>query len=154
MEKFLENLEKAEKTFQIASHLAYVTYPLIKDKRLLIKILLETKKSLASCMNSILQFEYLYNRIKLSSEPKLNFKTFLDRCCPRYGINETEVKKIKKLFELTEKHKTSPFEFVRDEKIVILSDDLKTEIVSIEKIKEFLELTKKVIHNAKETIFR
>jgi len=154
MEKFFENLEKAEKTLQIASHLVYVTYPLIKDKKLLIKILLEIKKAVASCMNAVLQYEYLYNRVRLYSQPQLNFKSFLERCCPRYGISEIEVKQIKKLFEIAEKHKNSPFEFVKDEKVVILSDNLKAETISLEKIKEFLELSKKIIQNSKETILR
>ena len=150
----MENLEKSEKILQTAGHLVYVTYPLVKDKRLLLKILSEIKNSIASCINSVLQYEYIYKRIRLYSEPKSNFNTFLEKCCPRYGISQTEVKQILKLFDLAEKHKSSPFEFVKDEKVVILSENLKSETITLEKIKEFLELSKKILNNSKDIILR
>ena len=94
MEKFFENLEKSEKIIQTAGHLLYVTYPLVKDKKLLLKILTEIKNGLASCINAVLQYEYLYGRVRLSQDAKINFKTFMEKCCPRYNISETEVKKV------------------------------------------------------------
>lgn len=154
MEKLFENLEKSEKTIQTADHLLYVTYPLVKDKRLLLKILTEIKKGVANCINAILQYEYLHARIKLSSNPKLNFKKFLEKCCPRYNISENEIKRILKLFEIVEKHKASPFEFVKEDKIVILSDNMDSEIITLEKVKEFLSSSKIVLQKAKDIILR
>ena len=154
MEKFFENLEKSEKTIQTADHLLYVTYPLVKDKRLLLKILTEIKNGIASCVNAILQYEYLYGRIRLSSNPKLNFKTFLEKSCPRYNISETDVKKIIKLFDILEKHKSSPFEFVKEDKIVILSDNMNSETITLEKVKEFLNSSKIILQKAKGIILR
>ena len=154
MEKFFENLEKAEKTIQTASHLLYTTYPLVRDKRLLLKILVEIKKGIASCMNAVLQYEYLYGRVRLSEDSKLNFKKFLEKCCPRYNISETEVKKTIKLFEIVEKHKTSPMEFVKEDKIVILSDNMSSETITLEKVKEFLDSSKTILQKAKNVILR
>ena len=154
MEKFFENLEKSEKTIQTANHLLYVTYPLVKDKRLLLKILAEIKKGIASCMNAVLQYEYLHGRVRLSSNPKINFTKFLEKCCPRYNISETNVKKIIKLFEIVEKHKSSPFEFVKEDKVVILSNNMNSEIITLEKVKEFLDSSKVVLQKAKDIILR
>lgn len=154
MEKFFENLEKSEKTIQTADHLLYVTYPLVKDKRLLLKILTEIKKGIASCMNAVLQYEYLHGRVRLSSDPKLNFKKFLEKCCPRYNISETNVKKIIKLFDIVEKHKASPFEFAKEDKIVILSDNMTSEIITLEKVKEFLDSSKIILQKSKDVILR
>ena len=70
MEKFLENLQEAENIIQTIDHMVYVTFPLIQDKKLLLKIILETKTAIANCINSILQYEYLYKRIRLYKEPK------------------------------------------------------------------------------------
>jgi len=154
MEKFLENLEKAEKILQTASHLTYVTYSLVKDKKLLLKILSETKEAVANCINSILQYEYLYKRIRLSSDPKINLKTFIEKCAPRYNISQEDIQKILKLFELAEKHKKSPFEFVKEDKVVILSENMNSETVTIEKIKEFLVVSKDVLEKTKTTILR
>jgi len=154
MEKFFENLEKSEKAIQTADHLLSVTYPLVKDKRLLLKILTEIKNGLASCMNAVLQYEYLHGRVRLSSDSKLNFKKFLEKCCPRYNISETNVKKITKLFEIVKKHKASPFEFVKEDKVVILSENMASEIITLEKVKEFLDSSKIVLQKAKDIILR
>jgi len=154
MEKFFENLEKSEKTIQTAGHLLYVTYPLVKDKRLLLKILTEIKKGIASCMNAVLQYEYLHGRVRLSSDSKINFKKFLDKCCPRYNISDTNIKKIIKLFDIVEKHKSSPFEFVKENKVVILSENMDSEIITLEKVKEFLDSSKIVLQKAKDIILR
>lgn len=154
MEKFLENLEKAEKTIQTAGHLTYVTYPLIKDKKLFLKILTEIKNAIASCINSILQYEYLYKRITLYSDPKSNFRTFTEKCAPRWNITKEDINLILELFEIVEKHKASPFEFVKDEKVVILSEDLSHKTITIEKTKEFLSLSQNILNKVKEMILR
>ena len=154
LEKYETGYKKAEKTFQTAGHLVYVTYPLIRDKKLLLKILLEIKNSIASCINSILQYEYLYQRIRLSDNHNSNFKTFIKKCSPRYKISETDCKLIIKLFDIAEKHKNSPFEFVKDEKVIILSENMNSETITLEKVKEFLEMSKKVLNRAKDVILR
>ncbi len=154
MEKFLENLVTAEKTIHAADHMIYVTFPLIKDKRLLFKILQEMKNSIALCVNSILQYEYLYKRIKLYKDSRLNFKIFIEKCVPRYGITKEEMNLVLELFDFVEKHKESPFEFVKDEKIVILSNGLRPRVMTIEKTKEFMTAAKSILRKTREIIKR
>ncbi len=154
MGKIFENLEKSEKKISTAGHLLYVTYPLVNDKRLLLKILTEIKIGIASCINAILQYEYLYGRVRLSNDAKINFKKFIEKCCPRYNISEKDIKKIVKLFEIVEKHKTSPMEFVKEEKVVILSENMNSETITLEKVKNFLESSKILLKKAKDTILR
>jgi len=152
MEKFLENIEEAEKTIRFVDHMIYVTFPLIKDKRLLLKVLQETKTAITNCISSILQYEYLYKRITLYKNSKANFKTFIEKCASRYGISKEEIKLILELFDFVEKHKESPFEFVKKEKVVILSENLKPKILTIEKTKEFLMLAKNILRKTRGTI--
>jgi len=152
MEKFHEYLEQAEKIIETADHMVYVTYPLIKDKHLLLKILSEIKTAVAKCINSILQYEYLYKRINLYSDPKANLKTFREKSAQRYEINENEIKLILKLFELAEKHKKSSMEFVRKEKIVILSNNSEPSTLTLEQVKKFLVLSKNLLNKAKTKI--
>ncbi len=148
----MEYIQETEKIIQTMDHLIYVTFPLVKDKRLLLKIISETKTAITNCINSMLQYEYLYKRIRLYKDPKTNLQTFKQKCAPRYKITEEEIKLIFELFEIVEKHKQSPFEFVKDDKIVILSNNLKPETITIEKSKEFLFLAKKILKKTKETM--
>ena len=152
MERFLENIQEAQKILQAADHMVYVTFPLIKDKRLLIKVITETKNAITNCINAILQYEYLYKRIDLYKDPKTNFRLFIKKCSPRYNINSKETDLILELFEIVEKHKQSTAEFARDDKIIILSENLKTETITLEKTKEFLNLAKNILKKTLEQL--
>lgn len=154
MEKFLESFQKAEKIIQDSDHIVYVTYPLIKDKRLLLKVLQEVKNAMILCINSILQYEYLYKRVRIYSEPKENFRTFSEKCAPRYKITPEEIKLVVELFELAESHKSSPFEFEKNGKIVIISNSLKPKTLTVEKMKEFLILSKNILRKTGENLRR
>ena len=145
MEKFLENLNEAERKLQIASHITCVTFPLIKDKRLFLKILMEINDSIVKCVNAVLQYEYLYNRISLSQNAEENLNTFKTKCASNYSLTQQEINAVDEIIGLAEKHKKSPFEFARSDKMIILSENSKPEAVTLEKIKEFLFLTKTIL---------
>jgi len=138
MQKIFQNLYEADRIIKAVDHLVYVTFPLVKDKRMLLNIIAETKKAVALCINSILQYDYLYKKIRLYKDTKENFITFKEKCAPRYGISQQEVDKITVLFELAEKHKKSPLEFVRNDKVVIMSENFQTNTITVEKTKEFV----------------
>ncbi len=152
MEKFLENLYEAEELIKKIDHMIYVTYPLIQDKRLILKVVSETKNAIIKCINSILQYEYLYKRIRLTKDPKENLRIFKLKCAPKYDISLEEIKLILELFDLVEKHKKSPFEFRKQEKIIILSENSQPKVIVIENAKEFLALAKRILIKSKKRV--
>ncbi|MBW6442217.1 hypothetical protein K0A97_00335 [Patescibacteria group bacterium] len=154
MEKFLEGLTNAEKSIKTADHMVYVTFPLIKDKRLLLKILNEIKNSIIYCIGSILQYEYLYKKITLYKDPRSNFRTFTEKCAFKYEVSKEDILLIEELFDFIEKHNESPFEFVKGDKVVILSNSLKPKTLTLEKVKEFLILAKNLIRKANQKFKR
>ena len=151
MEKFIENLQEAHKIIQTLDHLMYVTFPLIKDKNILLKILLETKTATVKCINCILQREYLYKRISLYKNPKTNFRIFCEKCAKRYKITGKEIELILELFNLVEKHKKSSMEFAKNGRVIILSERLDSKILTVENLKEFLALSKNILRKINET---
>lgn len=150
-EKFIESLSNAVKAMQTADHLTYITFPLVKEKRLLLKILTELNLSLLNVINAILQYEYYYKRIEIYKDARENFNTFKE-ISPRYGINSEQLKKLIDIMILAEKHKKSPFEFVKDDKIVIMSNGMHTDWITLEKIKSFLLEVKDIIKKANSRI--
>lgn len=150
MEKFQENLKEAIRALQIADHMTYVTFPLVKEQRLILKIFDEIYKSIIGCINAILNYEYLYKRIKLYRDTKDNMQTFIDKCAKNYTLNNEQIKKIKEILELNKKHKQSAMEFVKKDKIVILSDSLKTQILNIQIIKQYLLIAKELLMKVNE----
>lgn len=152
MEKFLENLQEAEKTIRTADHMLYITLPLIKDKKLLLKILLQIKEGLTKCINAILQYEYLYKRINLYKNPDANLETFKTKSSKIYNITPAEVKLLLELFEIVKKHEKSSMEFIRNEKVIIISENSQIYSITIEQTKEFLTLAKKILQKTKNKI--
>jgi len=148
MEKFQENLAQAIKNLQIADHMTYVTYPLINEKRLLLKIFDEIYKSIICCINAILNYEYLYKRISLYKENNYNMQTFINKCAKNYGLTNRQIQGIIEILELNKQHKQSAMEFVKKDKIIILSDNLGTRTINIQKIKEYLLLAKELLMRA------
>ena len=145
LSKFQEDLKKAIKNLQIADHMTYVTLPLINEKRLLLKIFDEIHKAVINCINATLNYEYLYKRIRIYSDNKQNLETFLNKCAKNYSLNNQQIQKIKEILVLNKKHKESAMEFVRKEKIIILSDNLKTKYLDINTVKEYLLLAKELL---------
>jgi hypothetical protein len=148
VEKYAESMQKAMKSLQIADHMAYMTYPLVQDKRLLLKILDQVYDAMVNTINAILQYDYLWKRIQLYKDAKSNFQTFKEKCAPRYGITSEQISKILEALSLIEKHKRSPLEFARRDKIVIMTDNLRTSIIDIDIIKKYLVLSKQLIQSA------
>ncbi len=152
MEKFQENLKEAIKALQIADHMTYVTFPLVKEQRLILKIFDEIYKSIIGCINAILNYEYLYKRIKLYTGNKDNMQTFVDKCAKDYTLNNEQIKKIKEILEINKRHKQSAMEFIKKDKVVILSDSLKTQVLNIQIIKQYLLLAKELLIKVNEKV--
>lgn len=149
MERFFEILQKAEKKINTIDHIVYVTFPLLKDKTILIKSLLGIKEIVVECINSILQYEYLHKRIELFNDSNKNFELFKKKCSRYYSIEEKEVNLIEKLFDLEKSHRKSPIEFIKDGRVVILSNDMLKKTFTVEDIKIFLEMSKNLIKKTK-----
>jgi len=145
MEKFQENLNKVIKNLQIADHMTYVTFPLVNDKRLLLKIFDNIYTAIIECINTILNYEYLYKRIRIYAEINENLRTFANKCAKNYGLTNSQIKQIQDIIALNKQHKQSAMEFVKKDKIVILSDNLGTQTIDIKRIKEFLLLAKELL---------
>lgn len=152
MEKFQQNLQDAIKSLQIADHMTYVTFPLVNEQRLLLKIFDEIYKSVINCINAVLNYEYLYKRIRIYSDNEDNIRTFSDRCAKYYNLSHEQIKKILEILELNKKHKKSPMEFVKKERVVILSENLGTKTLDIHKIKEYLILAKEFLMNVNNKV--
>jgi len=152
MDKFIQYIQEAQKIIKTSDHITYVSYPLIRDKKILLKIVVEIKRAIACCINAILQYEYLFKRVKIYSDSKLNLRTFITKSAQRYNITPEEIKGIIELFEIVEKHKKSSMEIFKDDRVIILSDKMGKDSISLEKTKEFLNLGKIILGKTQENI--
>jgi hypothetical protein len=154
MQKFIENLEEAEKINITIEHMMNIPLPIIKDKKMLINIIIELKKSLTKTINAILQYEYIHKRTTLSTNPKENFQSFIKKSASRYKVTSEEIEKIKELFILIQTHNESTMEFTRADKIVILAPNMEQKTISIDQAKQYLQLSKSLLKKAKDNMIR
>lgn len=145
MEKYNEFLLNSEKNIRTADHIVYITYPLIKENKLLKKIVEEMYEGTRLLIEAILEYEKLYKRIE-SSDTKWNL---FRKHSQRFGINSQEIEIIRLIMELMEKHKTSSLEFIRKDKLVLMSNNLHTESIDIEKMKRYLNTLKAILQKTK-----
>ncbi len=142
MEKFQENLENAKQYFKTAEHMTYVSMQILKDTRLLIKILEQMHKSLMFMIKSLLQFEH-NKGLYLYKNSELNFNIFKQKIAPKY-LRQQDIENILEISNLKQAHSLSLSEFVKNDKFVLFLGD-NYEVLTLEKIKSLLISLKKLI---------
>jgi len=136
----------AVKSMRIADHMTYVTYPLMNEKRLFIKILEEIYKTVINGIKTIINYEETSEIAdSLTADSDYINYFFAKNYQKKYNFTNLQIKGIKEIIGINEKHKKSSVEFVKKDKIVIMSDNLKVEALNIRLIKEHLLLIKEFL---------
>ncbi len=148
--RFFEMLADAEKSYANAEYLVRITYPVVKDSKLLLRALEALYRSVVTAISAILYFEFLYKRIELTKDSVRNQEVFFRDCAARYGISEADKVNIKAIFEYSLKHKASGTELARPGKIMIMDDYMLGTDLSVNRLKELLAVVKRLLENATE----
>ncbi len=143
MENFQIILENAKKHLKVADHMTYVTFPVVKDNKLMMIVMENLFLSLSNAMTALLEYELMMRRIspygKMFDE---KFEAFRNDIQHRYNFDKEQLLMIKRIKEIVVEHKRSPIEFSKDDKFVICSNSYEMKTVTIEQMKEFLAKTK------------
>ena len=143
MENYKQYMKDAARNIQIADHMIYVTLPIVNEKRLLLKIFEEIYKSIINAMYSMLSYEEALGRIKVEGlTESINHFFIIAR---KNGLSHEQLKTIREILDLRQWHVASASEFVRREKVVILSDSLSVKSIDLKRIKEFLLAAKELL---------
>ena len=146
MEKFQIERELAKRKIKIADHIISVTYPLVKDTRLLLGVLENIYFALMHSVTAILEYDRLFKRIPPFQDDEISkLNMFRARVSRRYNIDVSYITLIEGIKMIIYEHKKSPVEFARKDKFVICSDNYRMQAISIEQIKEYVQKTKKFI---------
>lgn len=140
MEEFERLKKEANRYFKTADHLVYVTYPLVKDHRLMITALENLYIAMRYAMDAVIYYDRLYKRIGPVPENfESRYEVFKMKCAPRYKIANEFVVMFKQLKRFIDEHKNSPVEFVRNNKVVICSQGYESvKMVDINLLKSYV----------------
>ena len=123
MDEFRGLLSQANRYFKTADHLVYVTYPLVKDHKLLITALENLYIAMRYAMDAVIYYDRLYKRIGPVPENfESRYQVFKMKCAPRYKIEDKSVDMLRHLKSVVDERKNSPVEFTRNNKVVICSE--------------------------------
>lgn len=143
MQEASKYLSEANKLLRTADHLAYVTYPLIKDNKLIISITKSLADAMSKAVDALLYYDKYYKRImNLPQDFQSRLDIFKTNCAPRYNINTAYLTLIKDLRDIEDASKRAPMEFIRKDKYVIAQDNFKIRTLTYQKVKDYVNLSK------------
>ncbi len=148
MGEFTKALEQANSSFRTADHLAYVSYPLLRDNRLLLAITQNLYIAGLKTVDAVLYYEKMHKRITIMP---IDFESrmllFEKQLAPKINIQPGAAKIIRDLKFIMQQHRETSMEFSRKEKFIICSDDytnMKT--IDIEMLKSYIVVLRDFLH--------
>ena len=150
---FLKAKENATQKYEGARHLLNVTFPTVKDPKLLLGVINNLVGSMEHSIEAILIYERLLRYVPIySNNPKSQFNLFRQKSMRRNNISPHYVNLYLDLKEILELHKKSPMAFQRGNKFVICNKDYMLKTLSINDIKKYLEQTKEFLDITEKVI--
>lgn len=156
MEKFQELRDEAKKKIRLADHMITMTYPLVKDPKMLMSALENIFLALANAMGSILYYERTFKHIPPFSDSfDSKFNMFRSKVMEKHKINNKYAMLLQDMKEIILANKKSPVSFTRHDRFVICSDDYKNMMsITADTIKQHIAQAKDFIVIADSIVSR
>ncbi len=155
MEKYEELRDIARKKIQIADHMLTMTYPMVKDPKLLLAVMENIFLALTNSIGSLLHYERNYKRVPPFQDTFVSkFNVFKEKCVGMHRIDEEAVFMVGEIKDIIMQHKKSPVEFTRNDSFVICSEDYKMKTISLEKMRDYVSKSRVFIQNINNIINR
>lgn len=122
IEKASYHLNLAQHHLNVAGHMLNVLYPMLQEKRMLIKIIKELSKGVDNLIKSSLYYDAYFRRIKISKNPRENYGLFIEWVAPRYFL-KNDINNISNVLKIEQKHVEAEVDFVRGNKFVIMAGE-------------------------------
>jgi len=146
MEQYQELREKARRNVQVADHMLTMSYPMLKDPKILVSVATNLLQASENAITAILEYERLFKRIPAYHETfQGKIDAFRDKVMKSYGFDSKGLRLTMDLKEIIGAHTESPVEFARKDKFVIASDNYEIRTLTVSDLKKYIEETKTFI---------
>lgn len=147
--------QKAIQQYEAAFHLLNVTFPLVKDPKLLVGIIHNIFSSYEYAIDALLAHERQLKLVpKYGDDFQSKFNTFRLRCVRRNQISPDHINLIIDLKELLEIHKKCPIEFQRGNRYVLATKDYRLKTISLGDLRDYIYLNKAFLDQVKQILTR
>lgn len=144
-------IQQSKKEIELADHLIYITYPLIKELKFLLSIAEHVTRAAELALEALLTFEREYKRIEPFAK---SFAVMIDVFHPevqkRYDFGQEHVRLLKKLAELKQHNQDSIMRFRRKDKYILTTAQYNTQELDLDKVKRLCEATKNFIEKVEK----
>ncbi len=146
MDQIPELLGKANKLLETADHLAFVTYPMVKEPKLAFTISEHLHNACVSAMDALLNYEHRYKRLE-SFPDKFTSKMiiFKQQIGPRYNIDRQQIFAIEDMHNMLEDRKKAEVEFTKHDKMVMFHPDYEIRTLTMERVKSYVYESKRFL---------
>ena len=139
MDEISALLEKANKSIEVADHLAYVTYPMVKEPKLGFTIAEHTLSACLNATDALLAYERMFKRIDYYPNSFVSKIDIMKRDIgPRYNIERKHIFIMEDLNTILSHRKKANLEFIRRDKLVICDHDFDIRTLTMEKVKSYV----------------
>lgn len=153
MENIKALLKEANTKLNTADHLAYVTYPLVKETKLLLTTTENVYISMILAMEALLQYDRYYKRISYVPSDFMQKYEIFKQISRKYNIDRLAIAMMLDLKNLIELHKKSPMVFTREQKLVIASHGFNVmKTLNIDNVKKYIQQAKPFITKINKVI--
>lgn len=143
MEPHEEARKKALRSITVADHMLTVSYPLVRDTKVLLSVMENIFLGLTNGMGALLYYERKYKNIPpFHDNFDSKFNTFKLYCVDRFSISKEYLPLLLEVKSIIKEHKESPVEFVRKDTYVIANKDYNLKTFSISDVKDYLAKAK------------
>ena len=146
MQEIKITLDRANQLIRRADHMLYVTYPLLKDNKLIITMADNIVNGVLSAMDAVLMYEKLYKRISDYPEDfKGKIIIFKGIMASKYKIERDSIVAIEDLKNFLDERKIGNTEFTKNDKYMFFSQKQGIKSLGIDKIKQNLNISKELL---------
>ncbi|NJL43818.1 MAG: hypothetical protein HC945_00625 [Nitrosarchaeum sp.] len=146
MEDVAGQLEAAKRALKVADHMLMVTYPLLKEMRLLLSITENLYKAMDAALQALVGKEREYRRIPYSGEGfEARLAVFRMHVMKKHGFMSEGADTLQWLHETLEERRRSPVEFERKGKFVMCSESYRMRTLSVDDLKKHMAVGKRFL---------
>ncbi len=143
----------ANNKLSTADHLAYTTYPTVREPKLLLSIIEDIFVGVSAGMDAILLYERMFKRVPPhTSDLMTRIDVFKTKCAERYNFNREVMVMLIDIQRLLEFNRKSAMQIAKRDKLVIFEDDYRMKSITIESVKNYLTLSKPFIEKVNKVL--
>ncbi|MEM4330544.1 MAG: hypothetical protein QW273_00885 [Candidatus Pacearchaeota archaeon] len=143
---FNNEIEEARKHLINCERLYYIGMSILKETKILIKVLEELSLSANKCVSA-------YSKLKEKSfSNKSEELKFFIKSHAKNFLSSEEMREFIQIFNFIFKHRETPLEFVRKERLIFYNNG-KYEVITKEKVGVYLRILKKIITSLEKLTF-